>query len=157
MKYIGVNELFSKYNRAAGDYESRYSFDYILIDNSDKAAVKRDDALGGRRRKNQIRVRLNDDELKVVEEKFKKSGCRSREAFMRKALTELKIINIDFEPVKRNNYLLSNIANNINQMATVANETNSVTVGDFEKLRKEVNDIWPLLKSTLSQLQSISR
>lgn len=157
MKYIGVNELFSKYNRAAGDYESRYSFDYILIDNSDKAAVKKDAALGGRRRKNQIRVRLNDDELKVVEEKFKKSGCRSREAFMRKALTELKIINIDFEPVKRNNYLISNIANNINQMATMANEANSVTVVDFEKLRKEVNDIWPLLKSTLSQLQSISR
>lgn len=157
MNYIGVKELFSEYNKAAGDYESRYSFDYILIDNSDKAAVKKDAAIGGRRRKNQIRVRLNDDELKVVEEKFKKSGCRSREAFMRKALTELKIINIDFEPVKRNNYLLSNIANNINQMATVANETNSVTVGDFEKLRKEVNDIWPLLKSTLSQLQSISR
>ena len=148
---MSIKELLNKCTNS----DNRYQVDYVIYDKL-KNVVK-DKLPGGRRRSHQIRVRLNDNELKIVKGKYKESGCRSMEAFMRKALMDLKIINIDFEPVKRNNYLLSNIANNINQMATVANETNSVTVGDFEKLRKEENDIWPLLKSTLSQLQSISR
>lgn len=148
---MSIKELLSKCTNS----DNQYQVDYVIYDKL-KNAVK-DKLPGGRRRRHQVRVRLDDDELKIVKEKYKKSGCRSMEAFMRKSLSDLKIINIDFEPVKRNNYLLSNIANNINQMAAVANETNSVSTEDLEKLRKEVSDIWPLLKSTLSQLQSISR
>ena len=148
---MSIKELLNKCTNS----DNRYQVDYVIYDKL-KNVVK-DKLPGGRRRSHQIRVRLNDDELKIVKGKYKESGCRSMEAFMRKTLMDLKIINIDFEPVKRNNYLLSNIANNINQMAAVANETNSVSTEDLEKLRKEVSDIWPLLKSTLSQLQSISR
>lgn len=148
---MSIKELLNKCTNS----DNRYQVDYVIYDKL-KNVVK-DKLPGGRRRRHQIRVRLNDDELKIVKGKYKESGCRSMEAFMRKSLMNLKIINIDFEPVKRNNYLLSNIANNINQMAAVANETNSVSTEDLEKLRKEVSDIWPLLKSTLSQLQSISR
>ena len=148
---MSIKELLNKCTNS----DNRYQVDYVIYDKL-KNVVK-DKLPGGRRRSHQIRVRLNDDELKIVKGKYKESGCRSMEAFMRKALMDLKIINIDFEPVKRNNYLLSNIANNINQMAAVANETNSVSTEDLEKLRKEVSDIWPLLKSTLSQLRSISR
>lgn len=148
---MSIKELLSKCTNS----DNRYQVDYVIYDKL-KNIVK-DKLPGGRRRRHQIRVRLNDDELKIVKEKYKESGCRSMEAFMRKTLMDLTIINIDFEPVKRNNYLLSNIANNINQMAVVANETNSVSTEDLEKLRKEVSDIWPLLKSTLSQLRSISR
>ena len=148
---MSIKELLNKCTNS----DNRYQVDYVIYDKL-KNVVK-DKLPGGRRRSHQIRVRLNDDELKIVKGKYKESGCRSMEAFMRKTLMDLTIINIDFEPVKRNNYLLSNIANNINQMAAVANETNSVSTEDLEKLRKEVSDIWPLLKSTLSQLQSISR
>lgn len=148
---MSIKELLNKCTNS----DNRYQVDYVIYDKL-KNVVK-DKLPGGRRRRHQIRVRLNDDELKIVKGKYKESGCRSMEAFMRKTLMDLTIINIDFEPVKRNNYLLSNIANNINQMAAVANETNSVSTEDLEKLRKEVSDIWPLLKSTLSQLQSISR
>lgn len=148
---MSIKELLNKCTNS----DNRYQVDYVIYDKL-KNVVK-DKLPGGRRRSHQIRVRLNDDELKIVKGKYKESGCRSMEAFMRKTLMDLTIINIDFEPVKRNNYLLSNIANNINQMAAVANETNSVSTEDLEKLRKEVSDIWPLLKSTLSQLRSISR
>lgn len=148
---MSIKELLNKCTNS----DNRYQVDYVIYDKL-KNVVK-DKLPGGRRRSHQIRVRLNDDELKIVKGKYKESGCRSMEAFMRKTLMDLMIINIDLEPVKRNNYLLSNIANNINQMAAVANETNSVSTEDIEKLRKEVSDIWPLLKSTLSQLQSISR
>lgn len=46
------------------------------------------------------------------------------------------------------------ISNNINQVARKANETNSVTAGDVEKMRKEVDSLFRTVSTSLSAILS---
>ena len=46
------------------------------------------------------------------------------------------------------------ISHNINQVARKANETNNVTAGDVEKMRKEVDSLFRTVSTSLSTLLS---
>ena len=97
---------------------------------------------------------LNDEEAEILDKKFKLSGKRSKSAFIRQLIIKGFVFDIDFSEIQRYNYLLSNIANNVNQVAHRCNETRSVYRSDIDELKKEIDKIWQLLKSMLSMLPS---
>ena len=107
-----------------------------------------------RERKHPIQVYLSDRENEIFEAKFKLSGKHSRSQFIRQLILEGFIYEIDFSEIQRNNYLLSNISNNLNQVAHRINETRSIFQSDIDQIKKEMEKLWQLQRSTLSMLPS---
>ena len=105
-------------------------------------------------RKVNLHVFLSDEEARILEDKFKASGINSKSDFIRRLILEGFVLEVDFSEIQRNNFLLSNIANNVNQVAHRCNETRSVYRSDIDELKKEIDKIWQLQKSMLSMLPS---
>jgi len=76
-----------------------------------------------RKRPLELHVFLNEEENEIFEAKFRLSGKQNKSDFLRQLILEGFVYEIDFSEIQRNNYLLSNISNNINQIAHRINET----------------------------------
>lgn len=101
-----------------------------------------------------LHIFLNEEEAAFLEEKFKGSGLRSKSDFIRHLILDGFVVQIELSDIQRNNFLLSNIANNVNQIAHRINETRSIYQSDIDQLKKEVDEVWQLQKSMLSALPS---
>lgn len=103
-----------------------------------------------RSRKNQIHLDLSDDELELLNAKYKHSQMKSRMAFLRHLIIYGNIYIVDYSELQKYNWYLSNFTNNLNQIARVANSTGSVGTNDINKAVELTEEIWRLQKSMLS-------
>lgn len=107
--------------------------------------------------RNSFHIFLNDEENEILDKKFRQSGAKSKSDFIRRLILDGYVLEVDFSEIQRYNFLLSNISNNINQVAHRCNETRSVFQSDIDDLKKEMDKIWQLQKSMLSMLPSEGR
>ena len=108
--------------------------------------------MDNRKRKNQLKIYLTDEEKEIFEKKMKLANCKTMSHFLRKCVLEKEIYIVDLEPFRDLQWLLSNATNNINQIAKVTNTTGVIYKKDIdymrekiEKLAKEIWDIHSLL------------
>ena len=99
-----------------------------------------------------IQIYLTEEEKQILEIKYKMSKCRSRGAFIRKMILEGFVYEVDFSELKRFNFLMSNISNNINQIAHRINETRSIFQHDIDEVKEEIKKLWQLQRSMQSNL-----
>lgn len=101
-----------------------------------------------RKRNNQIKIYLNDEEVKLLERKSIIFG-KNKSEFLRHSIirtdpVELKNFNENFEKLILQ---YKAIGNNINQLARAVNQGRvKIESIEFEKLRIEVNNLWVSLK-----------
>lgn len=104
--------------------------------------------VGNRKRNNQIKIYLNDEEVKLLERKSIIFG-KNKSEFLRHSIirtdpVELKNFNENFEKLILQ---YKAIGNNINQLARAVNQGRvKIESVEFEKLRIEVNNLWVSLK-----------
>lgn len=104
--------------------------------------------VGNRKRNNQIKIYLNDEEVKLLERKSIIFG-KNKSEFLRHSIirtdpVELKTFNENFEKLILQ---YKAIGNNINQLARAVNQGRvKIESIEFEKLRIEVNNLWVSLK-----------
>ena len=103
-------------------------------------------------RKHSLHLYLNDAENELLEEKFKQSKIKSKSEFIRRLIIDGYIIEVNFSELNRYNFLLSNISNNINQIAHRINETRSIYKSDIDSVKEEMDKLWQQQKSMLSSL-----
>ena len=108
--------------------------------------------MDNRKRNNQLKIYLTDEEKEVFEKKMKLANCKTMSHFLRKCVLEKEIYVVDLEPFRDLQWLLSNATNNINQIAKANNTTGVIYKDDIdymrekiEKLSKEICDIHSLL------------
>ncbi|GAA2970637.1 plasmid mobilization protein [Finegoldia magna] len=108
--------------------------------------------MDNRKRKNQLKIYLTDEEKEIFEKKMKLANCKTMSHFLRKCVLEKEIYIVDLEPFRNLQWLLSNATNNINQIAKATNTTGVIYKKDIdymrekiEKLAKEIWDIHSLL------------
>lgn len=108
--------------------------------------------MDNRKRKNQLKIYLTDEEKEIFEKKMKLANCKTMSHFLRKCVLEKEIYIVDLEPFRDLQWLLSNATNNINQIAKATNTTGVIYKKDIdymrekiEKLSKEIWDIHSLL------------
>ena len=108
--------------------------------------------MDNRKRKNQLKIYLTDEEKEIFEKKMKLANCKTMSHFLRKCVLEKEIYIVDIEPFRDLQWLLSNATNNINQIAKATNTTGVIYKKDIdymrekiEKLSKEIWDIHSLL------------
>ena len=108
--------------------------------------------MDNRKRKNQLKIYLTNEEKEIFEKKMKLANCKTMSHFLRKCVLEKEIYVVDLEPFRNLQWLLSNATNNINQIAKATNTTGVIYKNDIdfmrekiEKLAKEIRDIHSLL------------
>ena len=98
-----------------------------------------------RTRKNRVSFRLDDVELKKLEENLKLSGKTNREAYLRKMALDGGMNIIDMKPTADLVRLIANIASNVNQIARRCNETGTAYEQDVLELMAQYYDLKPFV------------
>ena len=93
-------------------------------------------------RKITIKFRVNDEENKLLEEKFLMSKCRSKSQFMRAMIFKGFIIKFDDKKLKNISRNISGIASNINQIAVRVNSTGNIYAEDILEIQRDINELW---------------
>lgn len=104
-----------------------------------------------------LQFRVTEEELKIIDERFKKSYAKTRGEYLRRsALSSINIV-LDEEKIQQQNRQISGIATNINQIATRVNSTGNLYAEDFQEIREELQELWQLQVFILSELHSINQ
>lgn len=94
-----------------------------------------------RTRKNRIFFRVDDDELKFIQAKMKVLNIKNREAYLRKMAIDGECIRYDYSDfeveMRKSNYLISNAAKSVNQIAKRVNSTSNFYEADLQDLREK--------------------
>ncbi len=113
-----------------------------------------------RKRKNQLKIYLNDKEKELFNKKLKKSHCKTMNLFIRKCVLESNIIVIDLEPFADLQGLLYNATNNINQIAKQINTTGIIYKNDIENIKKDIEifskELWQIHSLLLNRTKKLS-
>ena len=99
-----------------------------------------------------LKIRVSQEEMDAINRKFQNSGMKSKSEFIRAMIFEGYIVHIDENELKKIFNLMSNISNNINQIAIRVNRTGNVYKEDLTKIEEGLNQIWQPLRFFQSQL-----
>ena len=115
--------------------------------------------MDNRKRKNQLKIYLTDEEKEIFEKKMKLANCKTMSHFLRKCVLEKEIYIVDLEPFRNLQWLLSNATNNINQIAKATNMTGVIYKNDIQAIRQDVDklskEIWDIHSLLLKRIQKI--
>ena len=101
--------------------------------------------MDNRKRNNQLKIYLTDEEKEVFEKKMKLANCKTMSHFLRKCVLEKEIYVVDLEPFRDLQWLLSNATNNINQIAKATNTTGVIYKKDIAYMREKLSrEIWQI-------------
>ena len=103
-------------------------------------------------RKHKFTVYLDDDEYALLNAKTEFSGTKNCSEYVRHLIKTGVCYSVDFSEIHEDNRLLSNLTNNLNQIAHQANSCGYVTKSDMERVNKILEDVWQLQKSMQSKL-----
>lgn len=97
-----------------------------------------------------ITFRVTSEELKIIEDKVKKSNLKKSE-YMRHSALNKKIVVI--EDLKKFIKVLRGIGNNINQLTILSHQgkINIIEENDLIEVKEKVNEIWQLLNSLMAK------
>ena len=106
--------------------------------------------MANRTRKNGIYLMLSDDELEILNKKYKLSGCKTLRQFIMKCILEKDIFVLDMRVFKDMSTNIGRITGSINQIAKRVNSTAVIykdDINDLKKLlEKQEKDIYFLRK-----------
>lgn len=98
-----------------------------------------------------IQIYLNEDEKKILDYKTTIAHMRSQSAFIRHMIKYGFVYDVDYSPLQECNYQLAKIGNNINQIAHIANNNQSITELQIDEVKELMKRIWQLQQSILSR------
>jgi uncharacterized protein (DUF1778 family) len=110
-----------------------------------------------RTRKEQLIIRVTPEERMLIQKKMQQFGTNNFSRYARKMLIDGYVIRLDLSDFHRLSNEVNAIGININQIAKAANTTGKVYVSDITKVKEMVEEIWRLLKSSISDLLSKTR
>ena len=92
--------------------------------------------MANRTRNNGIYLMLSDDELEILNKKYKLSGCKTLRQFIMKCLLEKDIFVLDMKVFKDMSTNIGRVTGSINQIAKRVNSTSIIYKDDMNDLRK---------------------
>ena len=92
-------------------------------------------------------IRLNEQEVNLIQHKMRQLGTHNFGAYARKILIDGYIIKVDYAEQKKLAAAVSRVASNINQICRRINSTGHVYEDDVAELKARQADIWELLKA----------
>lgn len=99
-----------------------------------------------------LQFRVNEEEMKCIEERQEQVKILNRSAYLRKMALNGICIRVDIKELHKAGYLLSSISNNMNQYAKKANATGSIYLEDINSLKEKYSELIQVYGEVLSQL-----
>ena len=104
--------------------------------------------MANRIRNERLEIKLTEEEKALFEEKRKLAKCRNMSHFIRKCVLEKEIYQVNLEPFRDLQGLLSNATNNINQISKRVNSTGVIYKEDISDIKKEIahfsKELWQI-------------
>ena len=104
--------------------------------------------MANRIRNERLEIKLTEEEKALFEEKRKLAKCRNMSHFIRKCVLEKEIYQVDLEPFRDLQGLLSNATNNINQIAKSVNSTGIIYKDDINDIKNQIEyfskELWQI-------------
>jgi hypothetical protein len=116
--------------------------------------LRKDDVLQNRTRKIPMTVMVTPEEKSHIQKMITTGQFGSFGAYARKMLMNGYIVNVDLSKYHELAKEVNKVGVNVNQIAKLANERGDIYAEDISRTRELVNEIWLLLRSSLSALQS---
>lgn len=95
--------------------------------------------MANRYRKNGIYLMLSDEELEILENKYKLSGCKSLRQFIMKCVLNADIFVLDMDIFRDMSANIGRTTGSINQIAKRVNSTSVIYKDDIEDLKELLN------------------
>ena len=96
-------------------------------------------------------IRLNEQELNLIQHKMRQLGTHNFGAYTRKMLIDGYIIKVNYTEQKKLAAAVSHAASNINQICRRINQTGRFYAADIAELKARQEEIWLLLKESQKQ------
>ena len=104
--------------------------------------------MANRIRNERLEIKLTEEEKALFEEKRKLAKCRNMSHFIRKCVLEKEIYQVDLEPFRDLQDLLSNATSNINQIAKRVNSTGIIYKDDINDIKNQIEyfskELWQI-------------
>ena len=104
--------------------------------------------MANRIRNERLEIKLTEEERALFEEKRKLAKCRNMSHFIRKCVLEKEIYQVDLEPFRDLQGLLSNATSNINQIAKRVNSTGIIYKDDINDIKNQIEyfskELWQI-------------
>ena len=100
----------------------------------------------------QMKFYVTEEEKNFIYKKMSLIGVKNLSAYLRKMAIDGQLVRIETTDLDEICRQISGIAKNINQIAKRINATDNIFSDDIREMKKKVEEVWQLLKSTLSAL-----
>ena len=104
--------------------------------------------MANRIRNESLEIKLTAAETALFEEKRKLAKCKNMSHFIRKCVLEKEIYQVDLEPFRDLQGLLSNATSNINQIEKRVNSTGIIYKDDINDMKKQIEyfskELWQI-------------
>ena len=104
--------------------------------------------MANRIRNESLEIKLTAAEKALFEEKRKLAKCKNMSHFIRKCVLEKEIYQVDLEPFRDLQGLLSNATSNINQIEKRVNSTGIIYKDDINDMKKQIEyfskELWQI-------------
>ena len=108
-----------------------------------------------RMRDHYINFAVTEQEREMIDRRMAQTDIKNRRAYLLKMAIDGHVIRVELDSVKEMVRLLSNVSNNINQIARRVNQGDSIYAADMDELRKSYDEIWGQAKAILRKLAEI--
>ena len=109
-----------------------------------------------RKRDIQVKFYVDEKELEQINRRVQLANVTNRGAYLRKMAIDGFVVNVDTSDLKAVVKEMNAIGKNINQITQNAN-TYGIMKQDITTIKAKVDEIWQLLKYTLSSVLSASQ
>ena len=103
----------------------------------------------------QLKVRVNQQETEIIQQKMQQLGTTNMGAYLRKMAIDGFILKLDMAEMKEMLSLMRRISSNINQIAKRANETGRVYDVDLEEIQNQQEQLWSAMREVLQNFSAL--
>ena len=103
----------------------------------------------------QLKVRVNQQEKEIIQQKMQQLGTNNMGAYLRKMAIDGFVLKLDMAEMKEMLSLMRRISSNINQIAKRANETGRVYDVDLEEIQNQQEQLWSAMREVLQKFSAL--
>lgn len=103
----------------------------------------------------QLKLRVNQQEKELIQQKMQQLGTTNMGAYLRKMAIDGYVLNLDLSELKEMISLLRRMSSSFNQLAKRANETGRVYDVDLEEIQTQQEQLWMGMREILQKFASL--
>ena len=103
----------------------------------------------------QLKVRVNQQEKEIIQQKMQQLGTTNMGAYLRKMAMDGYVLKLDMAEMKEMLSLMRRISSNINQIAKRANETGRIYDADLEGIQNQQEQLWSAMREVLQKFSAL--